>query len=557
MNVSIGIEHPAADHVLPWIWYAPGEGEKEKRDYHLTVLPLDTIPNLDAVIISSQRAYDYSVKVLFEHLRLSKVKSVRYVPIYIVMSEEKYTKQIESDLDRLGTEAVYWVEEDTATLTTISELDDSSYQKVFPLLGLSPQYIGNRHTLANIWGPYRILDQVNTLGQGNPAFSELENKISRDVYFKKLLSLVERPRKHEDEVSEEFNNYFTFIKQKHLKVAVIDDDYLQGWDVAYKSLLPNSTIYGFEYSESKLFPVDSATTFDLILLDLRLHEKSNHNESDILGAKQMSGMVKLREIRKIAPLVPIIMCTASNKSWSYQEALDQGANGYWEKESPDFGLGYEYNLKNTLNLAITIRDVLLWSIRISPVFDKIEQILSMVRDPVLRSKIRKKRDVIIGQLQSPPSRYIREHYHLDSEKIAFLIIWSFVNEMVEYFKHEGDAVFSTPLEGEHEEFCTYVPDKPGRDNKKYRLSPRAVDLINSIGQDKWFGHISFEFLFMKFLFQLRDMKSEYKEYSRLREVRQALDYIHGIDPGDGGKPYAPKDLDDILDIWIGLLSFDT
>jgi len=477
------------------------------------------------------------------------------LPVYIILEKEDDFDPIFKSIEDISNSINFLGVEDK-TIAFEPEISDLEFTKLFPLLGSSPQ-LRDRHSLANIWGPYRLMDQLDQVGFSHPETSLLERRISKDVYFRKLLLKVQRNRQFSPEVKNEVIEYFNTVKSRNLKVAIIDDDYQHGWDYAYAALFPNSRVTGYEYEGGEPFPVGSAHKFDLILLDLRLTEDPRHDESAIVGNEQMSGILKLQEIRKVAPLVPVIMCTASNKSWSYQAALDNGANGYWEKESPDFGIGSDYNLKNTLNLLLTIERVLSWSWRISPVFNKIEEILRLVKDPVCRGKIQKKRDVIVGQLQTPPSKFIREHYHLDSEKLAFLIVWSFVNELVEYFTHEEEDVFSTPYDDDFKEFCTYVPDKSGRDNKKYKLSNFAEDLINSFGHDKWFGYISFEFRFMKFLFYIREMNEEYKEYNRLREVRQALDYIHGIDPGDGGKPYMPSDLDTILDIWICLLKSDT
>ena len=226
----------------------------------------------------------------------------------------------------------------------------------------------------------------------------------------------------------------------------------------------------------------------------------------------------------------------------------------WEKESPDFGIGSDYNLKNTLNLINTITEVLSWSREISPVFKQLDKITSLMHRQELRDRIAWKRDVIAGQLQNPPSKYVREHFHLDSEKVAFLIAWSIINEIKEYSAIEDhDGRITTLFKGDDEEFCSFEPDRS--DSNKHRLSDFAASLINKPEHMVYFNHRSnYEFLFMKFLFYLCELEDKYKEYNRIRLVRNGMDYIHGQDSAKSSEPYKSNDLVEILKLWAALLS---
>ncbi len=351
------------------------------------------------------------------------------------------------------------------------------------------------------------------------------------------------------EAKNEVIEFFNRIKSRNLKVAIIDDDYQHGWDYAYAALFPNSRVTGYEYEGGESFPVNSAHNFDLILSDLRLTEVSHHNESDIVDIEKMSGMRKLREIREVDPLVPIIMCTASNKSWSHQSAIDYGANGYWEKESPDFGIGADYNLKNTINLLRTICDVLDWSNQISPVIEGIDLISDLVTDQNLRRKISLKKDAIIGQLHRPQSKYIREAYNFDGEAVAFLIVWSLINEISEFLRLEKNDVIYTNLGVETIDFCS----KSGQD---FVLSEEAVNLFGP-GERPSFQFKDFDRIFLKFLFYLRKMKVEYTRLDYLRRVRNKLDYIHGMDLSihkrDSAYRFKGAYLLELAQAWVKLL----
>lgn len=67
---------------------------------------------------------------------------------------------------------------------------------------------------------------------------------------------------------------------------------------------------------------------DLVLLDLRL--KGNKELHVPVG--ETSGAKVARIIRDLSPGLPIILMTASNKAWTFEEAMKLGIDGYWMKE---------------------------------------------------------------------------------------------------------------------------------------------------------------------------------------------------------------------------------
>jgi CheY-like chemotaxis protein len=552
MIVSIGINHPAADVNYEFIWVNPEERPPTPK-YNDTLLQLADLAGIDKIVIPHKPNSLYSVRDIVEHIRLADENlGINRAPIFVVIENESDFDEVQNEIEDIGN-AVTFLYPGDKTVSNEPPITDEAYRKLLPLLGRNPQFT-DRHSLANIWGPFRILYQLTQLGYAYPDIDTLRAQISEDVYFKQLLQRIEASKTDTANIQSQFDDYFKLIKACHPRVAVIDDDYLKGWDKAYKALFPQCSLQGFQYDEGEPhFDMDSASKYDLIILDLRLTETSEHNEADITEIDEMSGIQKLEEIRKIDPVVPIIMCTASNKSWSYQTALDYGANGYWEKESPDFGIGADYNLKNTLNLINTINEVMSWSKEIKPIFEKFDRIISLMKRQELRDRIIWKRDVIAGQLHNPPSKYVREHFHLDSERVAFLVAWSIVNEMTQYYKiGEFRTQVSTMYDGDEEGFCSYVPDTKGND--KLRLSDFAVSLINRPGDSKYFNENQFEFLFMKFLFYLAELEGEYRTYFRLRKVRNTMDYVHGTKIGKKGEPYQTNDLIKMVGMWEALLN---
>jgi CheY-like chemotaxis protein len=81
---------------------------------------------------------------------------------------------------------------------------------------------------------------------------------------------------------------------------------------------------------------------DAILLDLRLFGESG-TEFDI---KNLSGAKLLKLLRQDYKALPIIMTTASNKSWSYEQLRQFGADAFWTKEGIDENRTAEATVKN-------------------------------------------------------------------------------------------------------------------------------------------------------------------------------------------------------------------
>lgn len=94
--------------------------------------------------------------------------------------------------------------------------------------------------------------------------------------------------------------------------------------------------------------------FDLIMLDLRLMPEEDIYIEEIRG---LSGAILLQAIRKKFKALPIIMTTASNKVWSYEQVINLGADGYWIKEGLDLNYSNKETLANYIKLIELITKV--------------------------------------------------------------------------------------------------------------------------------------------------------------------------------------------------------
>lgn len=66
-----------------------------------------------------------------------------------------------------------------------------------------------------------------------------------------------------------------------------------------------------------------------LLLDLKLFPKQ-HDDAEV-DVVSLSGAKVLQELRKQEMSLPILVTTASNKIWSYEDIMKLGADGYWVK----------------------------------------------------------------------------------------------------------------------------------------------------------------------------------------------------------------------------------
>ena len=92
--------------------------------------------------------------------------------------------------------------------------------------------------------------------------------------------------------------------------------------------------------------------YDVIFLDFRLLSSEEIENKEI---NQYSGMKVLKGIKYDNPGNQVVMLTATNKSWNLKALIDNGADGYYLKESPFYSFSNGVSLSNALNLVDCIR----------------------------------------------------------------------------------------------------------------------------------------------------------------------------------------------------------
>jgi CheY-like chemotaxis protein len=293
------------------------------------------------------------------HIRLTpQLKEKRFIPIIFLADLSK---------DELISHQVASRKEKTATLLntpncTLIEFDEEDIKSAlqnfkkhlneqdFLSKGL-PQLIidapkDRGHQLANEWGCIRLAQLADV---------SLEQHISSDLYFKYRLAIAQtdlsfRPVPPSNLLSQD------------LKVLLIDDNARKGWEEVLKKVIQKHVVASTH--PVNLTSIENVADFhskkstlndyDLILLDLRL-SKEEENPQRAIKIADFSGSKILREIKSHNRGLQTIILTASNKAWNMKYLLDEGADGYYIKETPEVNVSYDFSAESFTNFIESIK----------------------------------------------------------------------------------------------------------------------------------------------------------------------------------------------------------
>jgi CheY-like chemotaxis protein len=235
-----------------------------------------------------------------------------------------------------------------------------------------------------------------------------------------------------------------------MKYLIIDDLVNKGWkSVIEKVIIRNDHI------------LDSAMTFDeamlklnskyeLVFLDIRLTEE-DHSKHDI---KSYSGYKILSRLRsnfsEVNYCTPIILITASNKIWNINALMEQGADGFYIKEHPDFNYKVEWsreNLENFQSRFIELLDVgqkrrEIWSL-CNEIIDLISSNKYLKSDNKrvtnIRERIIDKLKLGYSELFQTRSTAVTKTLISSNESISFIIFWSILEEISKGFSSPNET----------------------------------------------------------------------------------------------------------------------
>ena len=276
-------------------------------------------------------------------------------------------------------------------LEVMEPLSPSEYKtKFLDVIKIIPNATEGRHSLANQWGA----DVLSRIVVGNETNNELIKKARLSLYFRYVRALSLGTNDIENIIQGvELPSTPTSLKKTDAtgkKILLIDDEADKGWGDVLCKMLPNSEfktiqeqVPDYEHLSNDAKKEIESGKYDLIFLDLRMNGVA---EEDTLRPDDFSGMKILKAIKEQNKGNQVIMFTASNKAWNMKALLDEGVDGYYIKESPEFAFPHSYSLSNAENLCNDINNCLSVSFEQRSIWKSIKEVKQVMESNNLANK---------------------------------------------------------------------------------------------------------------------------------------------------------------------------
>jgi DNA-binding NarL/FixJ family response regulator len=306
--------------------------------------------------------------------------------------------------------------------------------KDFDIKGItinSENLVHDRHSITNYWGAVKL---ALNAGYG---IDEINYSFPPTLYFNYLL------KKYSIKIdpSKDKTNFSSLLKKG--KVLLVDDNSDKGW----KSVLEK--IFGENSIDSKSFmigvvkkdlkgkwKIDSdLNKYDLIFLDLYMPEFQGQKPN------LENGKLLLELIKESYPQIPVIVFTASNKSWTRETVQNLGADGMYVKESPEYAGDQNYSKENFINFEKLVRETLEKYNVLRPFWEAIQIILKdqtflslpETGSSAFKPRIEERLKMFYGLLKRgfEQTDFNKSQFHFSDYELAFMTLWSVLNEISE------------------------------------------------------------------------------------------------------------------------------
>lgn len=203
----------------------------------------------------------------------------------------------------------------------------------------APTSYKSHHSIANEWAVLRWCEMFG--------FTE---KIPKDdlkhlLYFKYINALSNKNRENfRPKDKKEFKCKCKINDIDNKTIVYIDDEHDKGWSDLLKDLVEKESkgkfvcYKGFSKDDNKETRIRKINAFidkqdkaDCYIIDLRLHD-----DDFVCEFEDISGFEVIKYIKDKNEANQVVVFTASNKTWNEKRALENGANYYVIKESPEF-----------------------------------------------------------------------------------------------------------------------------------------------------------------------------------------------------------------------------
>lgn len=284
----------------------------------------------------------------------------------------------------------------------------------------------DRHSITNYWGAVKL---ALNAGYG---IEDIKYTFPPTLYFNYLIKKYGLKSSPNDDKL----NLSSLLNKN--KILLVDDNSDKGWKAVMEKIFEPANIDVAEDFE-KVNQLGNLNIYDLILLDLRL-PKSQKNNIDY-----DHGINLLKIIKESFPQVPVIVFTASNKSWTRESVLNYGADGMYVKESPEYAGDKNYSKKNFENFTKLVIDTLekykvlrpywesIQNIKNNETFKSIPEKRNGKCQTNFKSRIEERLMMFYGLLKRgfEQTEFNEKQFHFSDYELAFMTLWSILNEISE------------------------------------------------------------------------------------------------------------------------------
>lgn len=432
------------------------------------------------------------------------------------------------------------------------------------------------HDLANEWGALRFLDGYNKLTNGsNSTVAQRAVLLEREYYWVLLSRAHYAQNYNSASMANNAAEWLDFLNSLNTnqEILLIDDHAEKGWSDALKSIFiragsAHSTSLEY-YPQGNTFDATEAEalavnrSWNLILCDLRLTESDKQNgRLSARGGPTPSGIQLISNIKRVRPNTPLIAFTASEKAWNYDAALNAGADACWIKEGPGIGINDNYTVHNVVQLLNCISHVITKKQLSTKLWNCYAQIEGAIKNPAYLAQwpalpsgtsnlaaLQHLKDIAerlrraYGYLESEPSDYYQQEFEHNPRDLAFLMVWSCINEIVSlYFAYDkaapGDYHYLVRSPGSAWHWHKYGWSRTGSPNRSdFDIAFKALGREDTTQSRK---AINFEKMYsggnrgkifgtehIQILLRSENQTVLENNFVRLRDLRNYLDMEHG------------------------------
>lgn len=325
---------------------------------------LDNYSELTSIIIPlsvTENLMEFSGLQLAYHLRLSKQHKqagVLTIPLvlYGVFSEFQlfrltYLAQI------LLTPNVYYFNICDCKFESVisfvndklsTKTDEFDYNQFLSVININPpENYESRHSIANEWALTRYFSLLKP--SDNQNYVKLNGRLksltyTKTLHYKYTDALFEIQKINTKKHIKNNPSDYRISNIENKSIAVIDDEISIGWKEFYSYLFDLSKAGYYFYEDFQEMNKEELIHLlkhwcvekiklgcSIFLLDLRLHP----DDFDSSELNRLSGIIIAKYIRSLNPGIQIVIFTASNKIWNYQDCLSNGIIYYAVKSSPE------------------------------------------------------------------------------------------------------------------------------------------------------------------------------------------------------------------------------